>query len=321
MKRLIAAMAVMTLLATGCGDDEDDGGGAASTTTEAPATTEPTALAVENSATAEKTFTAPAEISGGVVNMTFKNNGKLVHEAALIQIGDKPEEEAVRDFLPVVSEEGSPIPGYLEPSGGINEVPAGQSATSTLTLPAGRYLIICTLDDAASRPEEEQEQEDGPELPPHFQQGMRKLLTVTGGAAEASALPQGDGTVVARDYTFDVPTNLTPGKKQLVFRNDGPAQIHHGIFFEFPAGTDEAAARRAFEAFAMAEEAGRPPPEGTPEPEEAGYSSVFNPGRAGTFELTLNSGRTYAVLCFIQDRSGSPPHAFSKGMMKTFTVK
>ncbi len=191
-------------------------------------------------------------------------------------------------------------------------------------MPTGRYLVVCTLTDADSRPEAEQDDEGGqeePELPPHFEQGMRKLLTVTGGTAEASALPTGDGTVMARDYTFDLPANVTPGKKRWTFQNDGPNQIHHGIFFEFPAGTDEAGARRSFEAFARAEQEGKPPPEGTPEPEEVGYSQVFSPGRGGTFEVELKSRRTYAVLCFINDRSGGPPHAFAKGMMKTFTVR
>ena len=323
MKRLIAVMAVIALLAAGCGDDEDDGG-AATTTTEAPATTqgpgEATALAVETSGTNEKLFTAPAEISGGVVNMTFKNNGKLTHEASLLEVGDRSEDEVLRALKTVVtSEEGVPIPASVVPAGGLNEIKAGQSAASTVLLPAGRYLVICTLTDADSQePEEGPEEGAQPQLPLHFEQGMRKSLTVTGGGG--ATLPERDGTIVGREYGFDVPANLTAGRRELVFRNEGPKEIHVAALSEFPAGVDEAAARRAFEALIAAFAENKPPPEGTPEPEDVASSSIFDVNRGGTFTAELRSGRTYAVVCFVTDRAGGPPHV-AKGMLTTFRVE
>ena len=320
MKRLITAMAVITLLVTGCGDDEDDGGGAATTTTEAPATTqgtgEATALAVESPATNEKSFTAPDEIRGGVVNITYKNNGKLKHEAFLLGIGDKSEDEAIKAFTPVVkTQEGVPIPEFLKPGGGVPEVGPGQTLSSHVTVPAGRYLILCNLSDADS-----QEEQEGPppDLPVHFEQGMRKLLTVTGGTADPSALPKGDGTITAREYSFDVPA-ITSGHRKLVFENAGPKEIHVAFFGEWPAGVDEAAATKAFQDFAQAMAEGKPPPPG-PEFEDLVSSSILDPGRGATFEADFKSGRTYSVLCFISDRAGGPPHA-AKGMVKNFTVR
>lgn len=71
----------------------------------------------------------------------------------------------------------------------------------------------------------------------------------------------------------------------------------------------------------MAEAGEGPPPEGVPEPEDAGYTAVFGPDQGGTFDVTLQSGRTYAVACFIQDREGGPPHAFAHDMVDFFTIE
>jgi len=318
MKRVLATVAVLILLATGCGgDDEEPATTGGPTSTEAPV--QGGTLNVETPATNEKSFTAPGEINGGVVTMTFKNNGKLKHEAFLLGIGDRPEEEALRAFAPVIKEDGAPIPEFLKAGGGVFEVRPGQTGTSSITVPAGRYLITCNLTDADSQEDQGEEEGERPQLPVHFEQGMRKLLTVTSGAAEPSALPQGDGVIGAKEYAFDVPA-LTAGKKQLVLRNDGPKEIHMAAFLEFPAGVDEAGAQRALQSFAQAESAGTPPPPGTPEPTEGAFGGVLDVGRAQTFEADLKAGHTYAVACFIPDRAGGPPHV-AKGMVKTFIVR
>ena len=53
---------------------------------------------------------------------------------------------------------------------------------------------------------------------------------------------------------------------------------------------------------------------------EAGESSVFGPGSVGTFTTDLKEGNTYAVLCFISDREGGPPHAIAHEMAKVFVA-
>ncbi len=85
---------------------------------------------------------------------------------------------------------------------------------------------------------------------------------------------------------------------------------------EFPEGIDEAAAQKAVEAFGGE----GPPPAGTPEPAEAGFSGIFDPGGATYFDLDVKAGRVYAFLCFIQDRAGGPPHV-AKGMVTLATAK
>ena len=48
---------------------------------------------------------------------------------------------------------------------------------------------------------------------------------------------------------------------------------------------------------------------------------MFGPDGAGTGIATLQAGNTYAVVCFIQDRAGGPPHAFGNGMYEVFQVE
>ncbi len=47
---------------------------------------------------------------------------------------------------------------------------------------------------------------------------------------------------------------------------------------------------------------------------------MYSGGLAGTFEANFVSGRTYAVVCFIADRAGGPPHVIAHDMKQVFTV-
>jgi hypothetical protein len=93
--------------------------------------------------------------------------------------------------------------------------------------------------------------------------------------------------------------------------------MHVGAFLAFPEGVDGAGARQALDTVLAAP--GGPRPEGVPEPRDAAYAGPFPPRAGGTFEIDLESGRTYAVVCFLPDRAGGPPHA-AKGMLSVFSV-
>ena len=53
--------------------------------------------------------------------------------------------------------------------------------------------------------------------------------------------------------------------------------------------------------------------------EEVVGTSVIDGGTAENVELELKSGK-YALLCFISDRAGGPPHV-AKGMISEATVE
>ncbi|HVL93277.1 MAG TPA: hypothetical protein VM264_08025 [Acidimicrobiales bacterium] len=323
-----AAAAVIMIGGLGaCGDDDDDPA-AATSTTAAPDDDQAggtrNALKIVGN---EYSFEAPASITGGLVDIEFDNKGSLVHEAFILGVGDTPQAEALAEFEKVVtSEEGVPIPDFLVAGGGATETAAGETTETTILLPAGKYLIVCALTDEDSREDEDGPSEEGgaaaggeqaeeaQESPPHFNRGMVVPLTVTGGDP-AATLPEADVQVTARDYSFDI-EGLEAGDETVSFLNAGPAQIHHAVVFEFAKGVTPEQAEAAIKAFGGE----GPPPPGTPEPTNDFGGTVFDPGRGGTFEGEFQSGRTYAFVCFINDRAGGPPHAFANDMFKAVAV-
>ncbi len=318
-RRLIAALAAITLLAAGCGDDdtttttpsdEGDGGGGAGG-----------AQAMTIVAQDYAFVGAPDEIEAGAIELSFTNDGKVDHEVGIAQVGDGGIEAFKEDFPPVL--EGGPFPEYMETVAGPGEIGPGEELTTTFLLTEGDYALFCALDGkapegdassttaAAEGPPEEETGE------PHFTLGMIQPLTVTAGDADAE-LTGTEGSITASDYTFDV--DVTAGEHTIAFTNEGPDQIHHGAFFAFVQGTDEAAAATALDAFLASEEAPPPPELDLATTEGLPSGGVFSAGLGQTLDFDFESGRTYAVLCFIQDRTGGPPHAVANGMKKIFTV-
>jgi hypothetical protein len=309
MKRLFCVMLGILCLLGGCatGDDGEE--------EEQPSGGEETSGPKKVTVTGkEYSFDLPSTITGGFVDLEFKNEGKLTHEAAFIKVtSDVPEEQFIKDLKAASGEEGGPIANYLKPYAGPAEPKAGETQTVKQALPGGDYYVVCTLTDLDSVEGGEEAEPTGPPLPQHFELGMLKKVTVDG--PEEVELPDSDVVVAAKEYSFDI-TGLKAGKNEILFRNDGPKEIHMAAALEFPEGVDEAAAAKAIEAFTASE---GPPPAGTPEPEDAGFAGVFDVGGGSVFELDAKSGRVYAFVCFIQDRAGGPPHA-TKGMSKLVKV-
>lgn len=325
---------LVLLLGPGCGK----------TTKTAAPTAKRSQLTIE---AGEYHFSGPETVAGGSVDLLFRNTGKLAHEAALLRIGDTPPEKVIQDFGSVV--EGGAIPDYLGASGGVAKVKGGATGSASFQLKPGKYLFVCSLTDDDSK---EGDDHDESKLPKHFTLGMAKPLTVEG-AGEA-ALPTTQASISAHDYNFDL-DGLKAGDNSLTFRNSGPGQIHHVVVEEFPEGADEAAATSTFEAFAQSAQSGGPPgaggppaeggppatdgppgdpgggpgdavpgeaqaPPGAPRPKQVLELQPLDPGLSETSRVTLQSGRTYLFACFIQDRTGGPPHAFGHQMYKVMKI-
>lgn len=296
--RMCAAVMLLTVLVS-CGGDDSGGD----------------AQAVSITAEDYSFGGAPAEFEGGLLQLSLENRGQVAHEAALISIGDTSVEQFIEDFGPVI--EGGPFPDYLEEITGIGEVDPGETATSTVTVTEGNYVWVCTLDgDAEGTPEEGEEEASGD---PHYAQGMIQPVTVSGGDDDPE-LPDADSSITSRDHEFDV--DVQAGAQTVNFTNDGPDQVHHAVLVGFVEGTDEAAAEAALAEFVGGGEEAPPPAAIDLESfETLNSSSVFSSGQGGTFELTLEADRTYAVICFIQDREGGPPHLIANDMKEIFTVE
>ena len=283
---------VLLLGAAACGDDDD---GSA-------------VQAVDVVADDYAFATAPDEVEAGVIEVTFENQGEVPHEAQIISIGDTSVEQFVEDFGPVL--EGGPFPDYVEEVSGVGEVEPGDTLTAKFTVTEGTYVWFCTLDGDAEDPEESGD--------PHFTRGMIRAVTVVEGDDEPELADSGS-SITAKDYSFEV--DVKAGDQTVNFTNEGPEQIHHAILVAFNEGTTEEDGREAITAFLEAEEDSAPPPELDFETSDTlGDSAVYSEGQGGTFDLTLESGRMYAVLCFLSDREGGPPHAIAHEMVEIFTV-
>ena len=259
-------------------------------------------------------FDVPPEIEGGVIRVTLQNDGKLKHEAVIVATGDTPLDRVKKDLTPIVSGAGKAAPDYLHFRGGVSLVPGGTSEMAFVTLPVGNYAVVCTLTDAdslnadAGPPSKTQQRF-------HYDLGMATAFTIK--KTNSAPMPPTDGTVVARDWAFELPP-LVPGFRVFTFRNDGQ-QDHSLAVAEFPDGMDEASARQAFETV-LAADADHPPPDDTPTPEDVAFAGPLSPGAQSTFPMNFKVHRTYVFACYMSDRAGGPLHATGKHMVSYATT-
>jgi hypothetical protein len=277
-----AVVVLATLLfVTGCGGDE--GGD------------EPKSISIEATEPAKDRYRieAPESIEAGVVDIEFKNSGNLEHEAQFIKVdGNRTTEQALAAFDRILR--GGPAPEWFRARGGAGTTAPGATATITQRLEPGSYVIV-----DSGEPE-------GRDVQPHYREGAVAELEVTGEATDAD-LPDADATVTAAEYQF-TPSGIKAGRNRIEFRNAG-AQWHHLIVAKMNPGATIADVKRFFRT-----ERGRPPIEET----NAEETAVLDGGESQLTEVELQSG-SYALLCFIPDRAGGPPHV-AKGMISEAKV-
>ena len=315
-RRRLTILPLLAVLLAGCSGGKS--GSAGGKHTAGAVTTSTTAVATPPGVTVtanEYGFELPDLIEGGVVRLTLQNNGKLKHEAVIVAAGDTPPAQLKKDLTPIVKSAGTPTPVYLRFQGGVSLVAGGTSATSTLVLPAGKYVMVCTLTDADSL-----DATAGPSPAQaerfHFELGMALPFSVQ--TTNTAVMPPSDGTILARDWSYELPP-LVPGTRTLTFRNDG-GQDHSLAVAEFADGIDPGAAKAAFDTILAAAAAGRRPPDDLPTPDDVAFAGPLSAAGQSTFTVELKPDRTYVFACYMSDRSGGPRHATGKGMVAYATT-
>lgn len=299
MRRLLLMFLMLGLLsfAAGCGDDDDeDGGGSDEPAQEETSTAaeEPQKLSIEITAAGEGEFelTAPESIEAGLVEIELKNSDEdAPHEAQLIRIEEGGDVEEF--FEAIQSEEGAPIPDFAQDPGGVGTTAPGETRSVTQVLEPGSYVIF------------DSEEPEGEDVEANYENGAQATLEVTGEAVEGE-LPETEGRIVADEYSFET-EGLVEGENTVTFENAGE-ELHHVIAFPFT--NDETTIEELAELFQSEEEPEGPPPVDF---ERGTGTAVIDGGASQVATLNFESGR-YALVCFITDREGGPPHV-AEGMV------
>jgi hypothetical protein len=243
---------------------------------------------------------APAQLEAGLVHIEFENHGTVGHELTLTGIGDATALDLAEDMRGT-GLSGEPFPPYIDQVAvpPFVSVEPGEADEATMTLSEGRYVMWCTITDVA----------DGDRSRPHYKLGMIRQFDVVAGNGETE-LPEADGTITARDYSFDV--DLQAGDRTINFVNEGPDQVHLATIEMYPEGVTEAQARKEFGA------------NGAPDATGVGFGGIFSAGLGAQIVLpegAIKSGRTYLFQCFVPDREGGKGHVISHDMYAIVTIE
>lgn len=230
-------------------------------------------------------FAVAGETPAGVTEITLTNEGKGEADGQLARVeGDHSVAEVLGQLRKAQS--GKAIEDWFRAVGGPGTTPPGESATVTQVLEPGTYYVL------------------GGTGPP---KGDPAGFEVTGTASDAE-LPADGGTLTAKDYSFS--GSLKAGPATVAFVNAGN-QWHHFIGFRLNPGQDVADVKRFF----ASDGKGKPPFS-----EHGGFdTAVLDPGVSQSVATDLEAGR-YALVCFLPDRTGGPPH-FTRGMVSALTVE
>lgn len=235
-------------------------------------------------------FQFPPTITGGVITMRLHNTSASdSHDLQLARIDGTHTADEVKA---VVTKDGVPIPDWLHGAGGVGDTAPGQTSEATFRLPAGHYFYFCTDDTNGTK---------------HAGAGMFGELDVTGD--NGAALPTPTAHVNALEYKFET-SGLKAGDNLVEFKNTG-AQLHMVLAAPIVPGKTLADVKTAM----SANDQSAPPPIDF---EKAVSAEVVDPGESVFVHWNLSPGK-YAMLCFMNDHTGGPPH-FTMGMLQEVDI-
>ncbi len=247
-------------------------------------------ISVADSGKAAK-YTVPASAKGGLVKVTLTNHGKAPHGGQLVRIvGNHTPQQVVR----VITSNADKTPEWIRGEGGPGTADPGGSATATVNLPAGKYIVGDF---------------NGPSNKPAWAQ-----FTVTTG--KTGSLPSTPTTVTAANpskdkYKWDISGSLKAGAQDLTFDSKGKKAIHLIAAFAVKGSPSKAALIKALKSN------GKPPSfaQGPPT-----FTSVIDGGKSQVTSFTLQKPGKYVLFCPLRDRDGGKLH-FEEGLLTTVTVK
>ena len=278
---MAALLAALVVGVAACGGDDDGG--------------EPAAVAMEVAPAGDGfELTVPESVEAGLVRLEFTNGTEDGAEAQLLRLADG---HTVEEALAAIDSEDGKIPDWLTAEGGVGTIDPGASGAVELVLEEGTYHVIDT-----GTP-------DGDDVESHAKNGATATLEVTGGDDDAE-LPEVDASIEMADFEF-VTDGLKAGTNRFLLRNTGN-ELHHTLIVPI----NEGATFDQVKAYMTSDESDSGPP--PVDFEKLQGTTVLDADREQIGDLELTPGR-YALVCFLTNRAGGPPHA-ALGMVSELTI-
>jgi hypothetical protein len=230
----------------------------------------------------ETLVTTPESVEPGEVEIRFSNDGERPHSLQIVQLGDGHTADEVAEAGGRWGEGRGELPEWIRFLGGIGSTKPGGSGIAVVDLPAGEYAAFDIEANAFSE------------------------FTVEGD--EGESLEEVPATVEAVDYDFTA-SALEAGSQRVLFENNGE-EPHHLVAAPMKPGESQADLEEALRS------------EDSPAPfveSKALDTAILSGGERTVVDLRLESGE-YALMCFIPDRAGGPPHV-AKGMATIVPVE
>jgi hypothetical protein len=235
-------------------------------------------------------FDAPDTLPAGLVTIRLMNHGREPHHAQVLRLNDGV---SFDDFAAALQAEGDRALRLTTLTGGPGALSTLKTTEVTLDLTPGSYALACFI--------------SGPDGVPHLAKGMLKPLTVTPTGAQQASAPEVSGTMLLRDFSFDLPDTVPAGTVSYRVVNAGP-QPHELNLLKLAPGAS------ASEVLAWQPDQGTPPPF-----EAVGGMNGLSQGVDDYLTLDLQPGE-YVAICNIPDPGSGVAHS-RLGMIRLFTVK
>ena len=243
---------------------------------------------------ADFSFDAPDQIEAGLVSLRLENVGHEDHHMQLVRLNDGVTLEQLEAALQQGPEAALAL---VTLAGGVGRATPNHHEQVVLNLAEGQYVMLCFF--------------AGKDGVPHLAKGMLRPIQVVARIAQTTTQePQAEVSVILKDFTFEIPSNIKAGRHTWKVTNQGPQP--HEMFFIKLADGQTMADVMAFMASPTNEDA-------APPFEEVGGTAALGAGQTGWVDLDLPAG-DYVALCFVPDATTGKAHA-EMGMMTPFSVK
>src|SRR5438552_17132654 len=168
-------------------------------------------------------FGMPDTIPAGLTTFRLVNQGKELHHASLVRLGEGKSAADFQAGLAAAMKSHAPPPSWMTFPGGPNAVTLGDTGVATQMLEPGSYVLVCWIPSL-----------DG--VPP-VMKGMMHPPAVTAGAAPSPAAAEPPAEVTLKPTGCDIQLSqpLTAGKHVVRVENTG-AQPHEIVIAALPPG-------------------------------------------------------------------------------------